>query len=168
MKLRAVLGMTLLIGSMNASAFHVVNEILPDGRLLICQDYNQIKKGDVVEIYERFRNDTDRNVKMVKMREITLPKVGEKIKLTHSDFHQIGTSSVNEYHTEGSGSATIIDARELLGANRYYRPAPNEAKAYDFSKTYVIDEKTIAEISQKCLVAKADGEKITELKKVSW
>ncbi|AUN98420.1 hypothetical protein DOM21_09070 [Bacteriovorax stolpii] len=161
--------LTTLVFSFNAYSFHAVSEILPSGKILICQDFNQIKKGGIVEVYERFRTDTDRNVKMVKMREITLPKAGEKVKLTHSDFHQVGTTSVNEYHSEESGSATIVSSETLLGEKRLVRKAPDERARPNFNQTYEITKKDIELIEQKCLVAIPDnGLNVDELKKVSW
>ncbi len=155
--------------SFNTYAFHAVSEILPSGKLLVCKDYNQVKNGDTVEIYERFRTDTDRNVKMVKMREMALPKVGEKIKLTHSDFHQIGTTSVNEYHSEDSGYATVIAASSLVGEKRYVRKAPNEKKNTNFNQTYELTKSDVEGIEKKCFVAwPENGAIFTELKKVSW
>lgn len=167
MKLKMTMAALSTLVTFNAYSFHAVNEILPSGKLLVCQDFNQIKNGGMVEVYEKFRTDTDRNVKMVKMREMTLPKVGEKVKLTHSDFHQVGTTSVNEYHTEESGVATVIEAKSLLGEKRFVRSAPNEYKGYDFNQTSVIEQKDVDSIDKKCFVLNPD-EKVTELKKVSW
>lgn len=164
---KTILVSVLMINSFSAFAFHSVSEILPSGKILICQDFNQLKKGNTVEIYDRYRKDTDRDVKMMKVREMTLPKVGEKIKLTHSDFHQVGTSSVTEYHSEEAGSATILESSALLGEKRFVRKAPNEYKDTDFNQTYTLEKKDVEEIEKKCLVAMPD--KMTkELHKVSW
>lgn len=152
----------------NAYAFHAVSEILPSGKILICQDYNQIKKGDTADVYAKFRIDTDRNVKMVKKSEISLPKVGEKVKLTHSDFHQVGTTAVTEYHSEDSGTAIVIEPKQLLGEKRFVRKAPNEARNTDFSEMMIIGEKEVEDIASRCLVAIPEGSPLTELKKVSW
>lgn len=164
---KRIIASALMVTSFNVFAFHSVSEILPSGKLLICQDFNQVKKGGMVEVYDRYRKDSDRDVKMMKVRELTLPKVGEKVRLSHSDFHQVGTSSVTEYHSEESGSATIVESSSLIGEKRFVRKAPNENKMTDFSQTYTLEKKDVEEIDKKCLVAVPEKAS-NELSKVSW
>ncbi len=47
--MRIVLVLSTLLSLESAFAFHEVSSVLTSGKLLICQDANQIKKGGIVE-----------------------------------------------------------------------------------------------------------------------
>ena len=76
--------------SSSVFAFNSVTEILPGGKILICSKRNEVKKGDVVEVYTRANPRSRSDFSITKSSEFKLPSVGQKIILTHIGFHSKG------------------------------------------------------------------------------
>ena len=148
-------------------AFHAVTEILPNGKLLVCKDYNQVKKGELVEVYTRVDSKSLSDFSLKKTSEFKLPASGQKIKLTHKDFHQNGKKSSR--HEEVLGVATV--SYENLEGEK--RSSGLERSKSRFSKinssTHVITKEEALKIQDECFVGIiSDGVKINELASVSW
>lgn len=154
--------------SFKANAFHAVTEILPGGQLLICQDYGQVKKGNIVENFIRSQPRSQRNMEMIKKAEFTLPEVGSRITLAHKDFHFFGKSS-NGYHQQELGSAVVVDTRSLIGAQRKRFGIPSFKSAQLRESITVISAEEVQEIDKKCFVAIAENNlSINEKASVNW
>lgn len=163
------IGLTvLLFVSMKAHAFHAVTEILPSGEMLICKDYGQVKKGNVVENYVRVAPGSEQNKKTVKKDEFTLPVIGSKVALYHKDFH-FKRKTLNEFHEVKIGDATIIEAKSLVGAMRLKKVTSNfKLRPMNVSKNAITEEEA-ALIDQECVVAIADkGLVVDELAAIDW
>ena len=158
----------LLLISMKANAFHAVTEILPGGEMLICKDYGQVKKGNIVENYVRVAPNSEKNQQVVKKDEFTLPSIGSKIALYHKDFH-FKRKTLNEFHEAKIGNATIVEAKSLVGAMRTKRvPSNFKSRPMAESKVAITGEEASL-IDQNCVVAIADkGLVVDELAAIVW
>lgn len=154
--------------SFNANAFHAVTEILPGGQLLICKDYGQIKKGNVVENHVRVEPGSGQNLQTMKKDEFTLPGMGSKIGLYHKDFH-FKVKSSNNYHEKKIGTATIVDAQTLVGAERIFKSSPNTKFGKIVEVKSVISKEDAAEIESNCVVALTEnGLALDEKAAIDW
>ena len=154
--------------SFNANAFHAVSEILPGGQLLICKDYGQVKKGNIVENFVRSQPRSQHNNEMVKKSEFSLPEVGSRITLLHKDFHFFGKNS-NKYHQQELGSAIVVETRSLIGVKRSRWGIPSFKTAQLRESISLISEQEAQEIDQKCFVAVAEnGLFVNENASVNW
>lgn len=160
--------LTLIFNSSNANAFHKVTEILPSGKLLICKDYNQIRNGSSVATYKRRIPANKKNDQYFDNKEfMALPKIGQKINLTHKEFHHDG-KIFPEYHSVEIGKAVIISA-SLLGEDRVVattKKNKNLKENPDFKAITLAESESIL---KDCLVAETeDNLKLDELASVSW
>lgn len=163
-----VLVLTFIFNSTDANAFHKVTEILPSGKLLICKDYNQIRNGSSVVTYKRRIPANKKNSQDLNNKEfITLPEIGQKINLTHKEFHQ-DRKVFPEYHRAEIGKAVIISAN-LLGEERVVattKKNKNLKENPDFKAITLAESESIL---KDCLVAETeDNLKLDELASVSW
>jgi hypothetical protein len=149
--------------SFNANAFHAITEILPDGQLLICKDYGQVKKGNTVENYVRAEPGSEINTTTVKKDEFTLPPIGSRIGLYHRDFHFMLKSS-NTFHEKKLGNAVIVDAQTLVGAERITRSSPNTKFAKMIETKSIISKEDAAEIDTNCVVAVTENNLVVDEK----
>lgn len=138
--------------SLNANAFHAVTEILPEGQLLICKDFGQVKKGDVVENYVRVEPKSEQNLATVKKDEFTLPPVGSLINLYHRDFH-FRLKSSNTFHEQKLGSAKVVDVMTLVGSQRIKRKSGQTKLAGIIETKSIISKEDAMEIDKDCVVA---------------
>lgn len=153
----------LVFVSFNVNAFHAVTEILPGGQLLICKDYGQVKKGNVVENHVRVDPKSEQNIKTTKKDEFKLPPVGSKISLYHRDFH-FKLKSSNTYHEKELGRATIVDAQSLVGAERINRSVANTLRSEIVEKKFTISKDDAVEIDKNCVVAVTDNDLVVDEK----
>ena len=159
-----VLGMTLI--SSTAFGFHAVTEILPSGKLLICKDYHQVKKGNIAEVYKRASPGSNTDLSTIKAGEIKLPEAGQKIKLSHGGFRFSGGKS--NFYSEELGTATISD-QSLEGEERMTYSIDNSRFSRRVEKSSKITKEEALEIKNNCLVAIPDnGLKINESATVSF
>lgn len=158
---------TFITFASNSYAFHAVTEILPSGKLLICKDYEQVKKGELVEVYSRVDSKSLSDFSLKKTSEFKLPSAGQKIKLNHKDFHQNGKKST--HHEEALGVA-VVSYESLEGQERSSGLALGKSR---FSKataaTHTISKEEALKIQDECFVAiPSEGLKINEKASVSW
>jgi len=159
----------LLFVSMKANAFHAVTEILPGGEMLICKDYGQVKKGNIVENHVRVAPGSEQNQQTVKKDEFTLPAAGSKIGLYHKDFH-FKKKTLNEFHEVKIGDATIVEAKSLVGAMRVKKVISSLKSSHSMTESKMaITSEEAAQIDQNCVVALVDKNLvIDELAAVDW
>lgn len=154
--------------SFKANAFHAVTEILPGGQLLICKDYGQVKKGNIVENHVRVEPESGQNLQTKKKDEFILPPVGSKIGLYHKDFH-FKLKSSNNYHEKKLGTAVIVDAQTLVGAQRMMRKVPATKFAKIVETQSIISKEDAIEIDKNCVVALAENDlAVDEKAAVDW
>lgn len=159
----------LTIVSMYSStifAFSSVSEILPSGKLLICKSADQVKVGENVENYRRTNPSSSSDYSTTKVSEFKLPSVGQKITLTHKDFHSRGRGSI--YHTEEVGSA-IVSGESLEGEDRTTYSLDNSKFSRRIEKKSKITKDEALEIQKNCLVAIPQNDlRLNERASVSW
>lgn len=160
--------MALLFVSMNVNAFHAVTEILPSGEMLICKDFGQVKKNNIVESHVRVLPMSQHNKRTVKKDEFTLPAVGKKIGLYHRDFH-LKRKTLNEFHEVKIGSATIVETKSIVGLTRIKKViSPLKSRLMTEEKIEITNDEALT-IDQNCIVAIADkGLVVDELAAVTW
>lgn len=150
----------------SAFAFNSVSEILPSGKILICKTPGQVRNGDVVEIHKRSDPKSSSDYSTEKTSEFKLPGVGQKIKLTHKDFHSKGKKT--EYHTEEIGVA-VISGDSLEGEERIYHTLDRTRHSRRIEKKVKLSKNEALEIQKNCLVAiPENGLKLYEKAAVSW
>lgn len=163
---KLLLGLVLV--SFNANAFHAVTEILPGGQFLICKDYGQIKKGNIVENYVREEPTSEQNLKTIKKDEFTLPGVGSQFKLYHRDFHTKIKSS-NIYHEKELGRAVIVDAQSLVGKERIKRSSSDTLRGGIIETKSIITKEDASVIDSNCVVAVTENNLVLdEMAAVVW
>ena len=161
----AIISVISLI-SLPSFAFYSVTEVLPSGKILICKESGQVKKGDVVEVFKRADSKSSSDYSTVKSHEFKLPSIGQKVTLTHKDFHPLGRKSA--YHTEELGSA-IISGDTLEGEERIVHSLDNTRQSKRITTTTKISKEEAHELQKNCLVAiPENGLKIKERAAVSW
>lgn len=148
-----ILLLSFVFLSFNANAFHAVTETLPGGQLLICKDYGQVKKGNTVENYARVGPKNGQN-KTVKKNEFTIPPIGSQIGLYHIDFH-FKLKLSNTYHEKKLGTAIIVDAQTLIGAERAEKSREEKS---------IISKEDVMEIDNNCVVAIAEHDLVVDEK----
>jgi hypothetical protein len=149
MKAAIAIIMTTIFSS-SVFAFNSVTEILPSGKLLICKESGQVRKGNIVEVYTKEDPRSRSNKKTIKTSEIKLPEVGQKVKLTHKDFHPKGKNSV--YHTEELGTA-VVSGESLEGEDRVTYALDNSRYSRRIEKKIKISKEEAMNIQKDCLVA---------------
>lgn len=163
---KILLGFVLV--SFNANAFHAVTEILPGGQFLICKDYGQIKKGNVVENHVREEPKSEQNVKTIKKDEFSLPGIGGKFTLYHRDF-QTKLRSLTTLHEKELGRAVIIDAQTLVGTERIIRSSSNTLRGGIIETSSVISKEDALAIDNNCVVAVTENNLVLdEMAAVVW
>lgn len=148
-------------------AFHSVSEILPDNKILICKDFNQVKIGNKIEVYTRNLSNSRRGIELVKADGFTLPSEGQKIDLYHREFHLSGKKFPKyKYHDEKLGSATIISLN-LEGKDRKTLVKDNSRKSKLSEKVERISNEEALKLQKNCIIASPDNNlKINELSSV--
>lgn len=155
-----------LLSISSTFAFDSVTEVLPSGKILICKNADQVRSGESVENHKRSDAKSSSDFSMEKASEFKLPKVGQKLKLTHKDFHSKGKHSV--YHTEELGTA-IVSGESLEGEERFSYSLDKSRHSRRVETKSKISKDEAMEIAQNCLVAiPENGLKLKERASVSW
>ncbi|MBC7539336.1 MAG: hypothetical protein H7281_10985 [Bacteriovorax sp.] len=145
-------------------AFHSVTEILPDNKILICKDFNQVRVGNKVEIYSKKLPHSRGGIELVKADELTLPSEGQKVDLYHREFHRIGKRL--KYHDEKISSATVISLK-LEGKDRKILAKGNSRSSMLSEKNKKISGDEAVVLQKNCIVVSPDNNiKINELSTV--
>ena len=158
-----ILLLGFVIVSFNANAFHSVTEILPGGQFLICKDFGQIKKGNVVENHVREEPKSEQNLKMIKKDEFTLPGIGGKFTLYHRDFHS-KLKSTNSLHEKELGRGVVVDAQSLIGAERVVRSSSNTLRGEMIETKSIISKEDAAKIDNNCVVGVTENSLVLDEK----
>lgn len=104
-----IIGLILAFSSFNAFSFEHVSDVLPSGKIIICKNSDQERKGDIVENY-RLKNPSNRFDKsMVKVSEFKLPAIGDKVKIIRSNLVRKNKIESNFVNTE-VGDAVVVEA----------------------------------------------------------
>jgi hypothetical protein len=166
MKKKLAMFTLISLMSSNGFAFTSVTEVLPNGKLLICKKSGQVKNGERVENHKRADAKSSSDYSTVKTSDFKLPTVGQKVKLTHKDFHSTGKKST--YHTQELGTATITD-QSLEGEERISYTLDKSRHSRRIKNVVKISKEDAAELQANCLVAIPDnGLKLEERAAVSW
>jgi hypothetical protein len=151
----------------SAFAFHEVTSVLSSGKLLICQDANQIKKGGVVEQYSAGDHPGRFKREYKKISEFQLPEIGRQLVLSRTSLINSGKMK-KELIKEKIGTAIIVDA-SLENEERVEKVFTNTKFLKFEEKTLKISKQEEQEIKSKCIVAVPEnGLKLNEHASVSW
>ncbi len=163
---KIIMAMVLGFSSTYALAFHRVTEILPSGKMLICKDYGQVKKGNIVEVYTRNSPRSRSDVSTSKTSEFKLPETGQRIKLTHRDFHSKGRNFVP--HAEELGTA-IVSSESIEGEERISHVKERSRSEKVLEKVSRISNEDAIKIHSECIIVIPEkGLKLNENAYVSW
>ena len=106
--MKKIIGLILVASSFNAFSFEHVSDVLPSGKIIICKNSDQERKGDIVENY-RLKNSSSRTDKSkVKIGEFKLPAIGDKIKISRSTVVRRNKLETNVVNSE-VGEAVVIE-----------------------------------------------------------
>lgn len=156
----------LVLFSSSAYAFHAVTEILPSGKVLVCKDHGQVKKGNIVEVHARTSPSSRSDKSTAKVREFKLPEIGQKIKLIHRDFHAKGRKSLA--HNEEIGTAVVSD-ESLEGEERISHSLEKSKYSKRVESVSKISKEEAQKIQNECFVAIMDNNvALKEKAAVSW
>lgn len=148
------------LSSFYANAFHAVTEVLPSGKVLICKDFNQEVKGNIIETY-RLKNPGSKTDKaLIKIKEQKLPSVGEKILFSRQELIQ-KNKLLKEINDIPVGEGEVLDSN-LLGELKTVINYRNRA-AFLQKKRISINEKEAKKIASECIVvALSNDSKVLE------
>jgi len=148
-------------------AFHAVTEILPSGKIIICQDYNQLKSGNMVEKMSLKSPHSKSDKTMIKTGEFALPIAGQKIKLIHSDYLSRG-KVLRDKHVVELGTA-IVSSDSIEGEDRILHLIPRSRSDRQTEKVIKISKEEAMKIQSSCIVAiPEEGLKVLEKVYVKW
>ncbi len=151
--MKKVFGLILVMSSFSAIAFDHVSEVLPSGKIIICKNSDQVRKGDIVENY-RLKNFSSRFDKTkVKVDEFKLPSIGDKFKIIHSLVARKNKSESSFVNSE-DGEAVVIEpnlTNELRTKITYpYRGVHEETQV-------AFTQEEMERVKNECIVASPVG-----------
>ncbi len=148
-----IIGLILVASSFNAFSFEHVSDVLPSGKIIICKNSDQERKGDIVENY-RLKNSSSRFDKSkVKVDEFKLPAVGDKIKIIRSTIVRKNKLESNFVNTE-VGEAVVIEPN-LTNELRTQITYPYRAIHQETQVAFTQDE--MERVKNECIVASPVG-----------
>ncbi len=151
--MKKVFGLFIIFSSLSAVAFDHVSEVLPSGKIIICKNSDQVRKGDVVENY-RLKNFSSKFDKTkVKVDEFKLPAIGDKVKIIHSTVvrkNRLESSFVNSE----DGEAIVIEPN-LTNELRTQITYPYRAIHKETQVAFTQDE--LERVKNECIVASPIG-----------
>lgn len=165
--MRIVLVLSTLLSFESAFAFHEVTSVLSSGKLLICQDANQIKKGGIVEQYSAGDHPSRMKREYKKVSEFQLPEVGRQLVLSRTSLETSGKMK-KDLIKEKIGTAVVVDT-PLENEERVEKVFTNSKFLKFEDKTVKISKQEEQDIKSKCIIAVPEnGLKINEHASVSW
>lgn len=147
-----ILILLVLTSFSSAYSFHEVTEVLPDGKILICKDANQVRKGSTVEVFKRSPSRW-KTEEMVKVNELTLPLEGSRISLHRQDLFRKNKLQIDSIE-KMVGMAIVIDPKvegEAIEEHSFNQ------KAGLVRKLETIGINDAQKIKEECLIAMPDG-----------
>lgn len=159
--------LTLSLVSFQAYSFHEVTEIFPSGKILVCKDFGQVRKGNIVEKYSNKSPSSRIDKTLIKTGEILLPAVGQKITLTNRDFRREGKLlKISESKEIGTA---IVSSDSLEGEDRIIHSKPNTRFGQQTEQVVKISKEDAIKLQKDCFVAVLEnGLKLKERASVSW
>lgn len=151
--MKKIIGLILVASSFNAFSFDHVTDVLPSGKIIICKNSDQERKGEIVENY-RLKNSSSRTDKSkVKTGEFKLPAIGDKIKIIRSSIVRKNKLESNVVNSE-VGEAVIIEpnlTNELRTQVTFpYRGIPEKIEV-------AFSQSELERIKNDCIVASPVG-----------
>lgn len=149
--MKNLLSIFFLMVAKNALAFHQVSEVLPGGKILICKDLHQERKGDVVQAVpdgSRFSKIGDAHL----AESFALPAVGSNVYLEKSQFLKRSDKLGSNASIHDVGSATII-AGSVEGEERIKRISSSSRVGKTKLVRVKITKDEAKKIADDCLVA---------------
>lgn len=148
-----IFGLILATVSFNAFSFDHVSDVLPSGKIIICKNTDQEKKGDVVENY-RLKNFSSKFDKTrIKIDEFKLPAVGDKVKIVRSTLVRKNRLESNFVHTE-VGEAVVVEPN-LTNELRTKITYPYKAIHQETQVAFTQEE--MERVKNDCIVASPVG-----------
>jgi hypothetical protein len=148
-----IIGLILVTTSFNAFSFDHVSDVLPSGKIIICKNSDQERKGDIVENYRLKNFSSKMDKSKVQIDEFKLPAIGEKIKIIRSTLIRKNKLESSFVHSE-IGEALVIEpnlTNELRTQIKYPFRAIHEETQVAFTQTEV------ESIKAECIVASPVG-----------
>lgn len=147
---------SLLIFPLSVFAFHSVSEILPEGKILVCKDFNQIINGNKVEVY-KLDQTKNRGARLgIQMEEFEFPQNGAKVKLYHRDFHYNG-KKLSKYDDQNLGTGTVINY-DLSGKEISKITSLDKNNSFPKMKKVLITEDEAEKYHKNCIVIQPDDQ----------
>lgn len=148
-----IIGLILVASSFNVFSFDHVTDVLPSGKIIICKNSDQERKGEIVENY-RLKNSSSRTDKSkVKTGEFKLPAIGDKIKIIRSTIVRKNKLESNFVSSE-VGEAVVIEpnlTNELRTQITYpYRGIHEETQV-------AFTQEEMGRVKNECIVASPVG-----------
>jgi len=119
-------------------AFHTITEILNNNKLIVCNDYDQVKMDQKVVVYTRKIANNRRYTELEKTEEFILPSVGQKITLHHNEVHP-DSKFFPISDTLIMGTATVVNTK-IAGESRIVNQISKNKRETIERKTVVITE----------------------------
>ncbi len=146
MKLQMIVLVALSLSSIS-QASHLVKQVLPDGKFLICLDGNEKRVGDKIEVYDR-KQLSKSSFTDLKISEKDVMKPGETIRLTHDEYH-----SRNNRHVEELGQAKVVAYDFSSATMKFPKNGPRDSFAGEEVRSLTSSE--AQEFQNTCIVAEA-------------
>jgi hypothetical protein len=148
-----IIGLILATSSFNVFSFEHVSDVLPSGKIIICKNSDQERKGDIVENYrlKNFSSKTDET--KIKVDEFKLPAIGDKIKIIRSTLVRKNKLESNFVNSE-VGEAVVIEpnlTNELRTQITYQYRAIHQETQVAFTK------EEMERVKNDCIVASPVG-----------
>jgi hypothetical protein len=137
---------------LSSFAFHSASK-LPEGEIMVCKHFNQIVKGNKVEVYQLNQTKSRGTRLGIQKDEFDLPQVGTKVDLYHREFHDNG-KRLSKYHDLRLGSGTIVNY-DFAGKELSSRTTSNKKRSSVMDKVKVSDEEA-KKLHKDCIVIRPD------------
>lgn len=148
--------LTILSFPLSSFAFHKITEILPEGRLLVCKDYNQIVKGKNVETYKLNQTKNRGTILGIQTDEFLKPLPDSKVGLYHRDFHQNGRWQ-SKYHEQKIGTGTVV-SYDFTGKEITTFTSLDKKRSLPFNDIKKISNEDVEQLSNDCVVINPDDQ----------
>lgn len=145
----------LLTCSFYATAFHAVTEVLPSGKVLVCRDFDQVMKGNVVETYRLKNPGSKTDQTKVKVSEKKVPSSGDKIKFYRQES-KLKNRLSNEIIEVELGEGVVFDTNLLGEVKSITNYRTRDAFARE--EKIAIDQKEAKRIAEECVVVAPSNE----------
>lgn len=153
-KVNSVFMATIISFPLNLFAFHTVSEILPEKKLLICKDVNQLIQGNKVEVFKIDQTKRSGMKLGLQKGEFDLPLKGTKLDLYHREFHDSGKRKT-KYHDLKLGSGTVIDY-DLSGKEISSLEVSDKKNSFTSIKKAKISDEDARKLQKDCIVIQAE------------